>query len=354
MTCHNWKVSCFRRGRTSISLFIPVESSFKNGFGGLIWSHLENAGYHNEEKCDLEAALEDFDLEDNDLSDASDDSGDEEDVCAGEEGVILPREVVGTLTGIRIKTSTQIQKLRRVVEKSTAQQPQNITDNVKGMNVKAYAKRKLLQLNIGGSFGDIVTRAGLSEKMLDICKCSEADKTPDIGIPTRDVHEAIAEADRSTVGDVVMPGPDRPSSSADTNICVSSTTALKMGWARRPKRGQMYGTKYISLYENEIEYMFRQGEKDPSRKMGPARMLEALIMMYPHRYNLPGGNEIRGLITRLMKRKRQFSSGATQQTQTAYAPPLDNSENAKKKRMSMVYADFLASLVSENPAKKHG
>ncbi|GMF16416.1 unnamed protein product [Phytophthora lilii] len=62
--------------------------------------------------------------------------------------------------------------------------------------------------------------------------------------------------------------------------------------------------------------MFRQGEENQSRKMGPARMLEALVAMYPHRYNLPGENEIRGLIALLMKRRQKTTYVPAEQLQT--------------------------------------
>ncbi|OWZ07938.1 hypothetical protein PHMEG_00019595 [Phytophthora megakarya] len=127
----------------------------------------------------------------------------------------------------------------------------------------------------------------------------------------------------------------------------------------------MYGARYVSSYEKKIEEMFHQGEKEKSRKLGPARMLEYLIAMYPHRYNLPGVNEIRGLITKLMKKRRQFSAQGA-------SPPIDNTAGSmhssdeltpalednsvvpmttrqKKRRMSPTYAIFLANVVDENP-----
>ncbi|KAJ8526156.1 hypothetical protein ON010_g15023 [Phytophthora cinnamomi] len=79
---------------------------------------------------------------------------------------------------------------------------------------------------------------------------------------------------------------------------------LKKGWARRPKRGELYGAKYVSLYEQRIEDIFREGQQEKSTKLGPACMLEALVGIYSHRLNLPGENEILGLITQIMRRRR--------------------------------------------------
>ncbi|OWZ05413.1 hypothetical protein PHMEG_00022507, partial [Phytophthora megakarya] len=70
---------------------------------------------------------------------------------------------------------------------------------------------------------------------------------------------------------------------------------------RRPKRGEMYRAKYVSLYEHKIQGMFRQDEHEKRRKLAPARLLEVIVGMYPHRFNLPGENEIRGLIAQLMR-----------------------------------------------------
>ncbi|GMF19984.1 unnamed protein product [Phytophthora lilii] len=107
----------------------------------------------------------------------------------------------------------------------------------------------------------------------------------------------------------------RAASSSDAGSTVGDDRApSKLG--KTTKRGEMYGKKYISLYKKEVEEMFRQGEENQSRKMGPARMLEALIAMFSHIYNLPGENEIRGLIAQLMKRRQKTTYVPAEQLQT--------------------------------------
>ncbi|OWZ21476.1 hypothetical protein PHMEG_0003981 [Phytophthora megakarya] len=143
--------------------------------------------------------------------------------------------------------------------------------------------------------------------------------------------------------------------------------SLSHGSVRRLKRSEMYGAMYVSLYGKRIEQTFRLGERVKGRKLDPARMLESVVSLYRLRYNLPDENEICGLITRLMKRRRQnvpeeypenigeseharqqLSSELTDKTteKLQLQPP---SATKKYKRMRPEHAQYLASLVNEIP-----
>lgn len=68
------------------------------------------------------------------------------------------------------------------------------------------------------------------------------------------------------------------------------------GWARRPKRGEMYGANYVPRYEKDILRMFEAGNDNKARKMNAAEMLEHLQRSYADRYDLPCENHIRSKI----------------------------------------------------------
>ncbi|EGZ08089.1 hypothetical protein PHYSODRAFT_306165 [Phytophthora sojae] len=259
--------------------------------------------------------------------------------------------------------------LTPVQAQDTSVTEENVTEN----DVEAYAKRKLLKLNIGGDFA---ARGELSSKMLTIYPSANAIAPP---VTARTAsNEAVSSAainpsslseapatrleaavhasktvptdadafesdldDGSEKSDNEFVLPDADSSEQDFGehiapsaggTCLAdgrdgssaiSVNPLKMGWARRPKRGEMYGTKYVALYEKEIEAMFQQGEKDQSQNMGPARMLEALILANPHRSS--------------------NSSGDTERSDP------QQHLGQKKKKMVPTYANFLAGLVKDDP-----
>lgn len=67
----------------------------------------------------------------------------------------------------------------------------------------------------------------------------------------------------------------------------------------------MYGAKYIQDYKEDVEELFNCGAVEPGKTLDHARMLEHLAKTYPHRYNLPGENEIRAQISMIMKNRRK-------------------------------------------------
>ena len=83
------------------------------------------------------------------------------------------------------------------------------------------------------------------------------------------------------------------------------------GWARRPKRGESYGEKYIKRYEADVKDTFEAGERSSGKKKSPAAMLEELERRYPRSFDLPREHEIRQEVSRLPRLK---SSGGAPST----------------------------------------
>lgn len=68
------------------------------------------------------------------------------------------------------------------------------------------------------------------------------------------------------------------------------------GWARRPKRGEMYGANYVPRYEEHILGMFVAGNDNKSKKKNAAEMVEELRRLFPNKYDLPCENHIQSKI----------------------------------------------------------
>jgi len=77
------------------------------------------------------------------------------------------------------------------------------------------------------------------------------------------------------------------------------------GWAIRPKQGKTYGTMFIKEYKADIEAYFSEGEKDSTKKSSPDIMIERLKEKYAGRYSLPGYNEVRQLISKIIKKRKE-------------------------------------------------
>lgn len=352
-----------------------------------------NEGY---QYCEDEEEGADVEFSDDECSsDDSEAGGDDAGKGVEYQGMVQSREITGLMTGIRVKTSAQVRRRVHLANVGSVGHFARVrsTAVISEKDVEAYAKRSLRDMNVGGEFSDIVARGGLTAKMLtiatnfestpasqDCCRAMNADELcSDVSVTnqksgTQTTSEAVNFARLTGVVSSMTDtdGSTNLTSHADGNCVAHAPKLLKRGWARRPKRGEMYGAKYIHLYEKGVEEMFQQGEENPSRKMGPARMLESLTALYPHIYNLPGENEIRGLITKLMKRRRQSSEVSLRKAQfearspvsaPRTQPPLrggtdvglsagtpQQSQPRRNRRMESSHATFLAGLVVENPS----
>ena len=104
------------------------------------------------------------------------------------------------------------------------------------------------------------------------------------------------------------------------------------GWARRIGRIGQYGRSNIAEYRGQIRAMHNRGVEEPTAKMGPAAMLRRL---YPNLHSLPGENEIRAEISKLVMSAKKKAQNATAPT--------------GRHRVANVYGDFLETYFRSNP-----
>ncbi|KAE8975172.1 hypothetical protein PF011_g24583 [Phytophthora fragariae] len=218
-----------------------------------------------------------------------------------DEEVVLPSVMVGTITGITIRTTVQI-RLRdrsRNIASRTLLLPLSARRQTPypEKDVSGFVKRSLLNLQETGRLG-VIQSSDLTNRLVTSCGSILANSSPSV---------------------------------------------VKQGWAIRPPKGKMYGAKYIKLYTGEILEIFVCGEKNTSEKLGPSRMLEKLKVKYPNRFNLPSENDIRGEVSRLIqsrKRKQAVEIGTNSDSLTPN----------KRYRMPTDYASFLKKLVEDDPS----
>ena len=86
---------------------------------------------------------------------------------------------------------------------------------------------------------------------------------------------------------------------------------FKSSWARRKGHGKMYGVKYITMYQKDLEDMFEEGKKNTSQKMNPGKMRERLIHKYPHNFSIPGETEIKQFIGSQLQKENYHAQKKT-------------------------------------------
>lgn len=121
------------------------------------------------------------------------------------------------------------------------------------------------------------------------------------------------------------------------------------GWAVRPKKGKMYGAKYIGEFRAEIKSLFDRGEVSSAEKIGPGGMLEVLRLKHPTRFDFPSENEIRQEISRL---KRKPSSKKSFCTDMQMEKQCEPGESDKKERLTDAHVRLLKHLLATNPQRK--
>jgi hypothetical protein len=80
------------------------------------------------------------------------------------------------------------------------------------------------------------------------------------------------------------------------------------GWARRPRKGVMYGAKYTERYKDELFVLFKRGSQDSDKKLGPSNMLEKLREAHPDVYTLPNFSEIQSFVSQCFSREKDGNS----------------------------------------------
>jgi hypothetical protein len=83
---------------------------------------------------------------------------------------------------------------------------------------------------------------------------------------------------------------------------------LQRGWARRCRRGEMYGRKYIDKFKALLYTWFKEGSKDKEMKVGPSIMADRLREKYPGIYTLPDFSEIQSFISKCFQNEKKNKS----------------------------------------------
>lgn len=251
---------------------------------------------------------EHFASSDGDMEVGVDESCESEEAFSDEEAdldlsseVLLPEHTVGRVTGIQMTTKTQIRRRTRKWNCSnTSVMPIPASRNQRSPKEKtltSYAKESLLSMRSAGVLG-VVEVSDLPKKMIEFI-------------------------DKYSCDDDAPPA------------------QLQEGWARRPAKGHMYGAKYIDFYMDDVKELYERGALNKSDKMGPARMIEELRARYPDRHDIPGENEVRTAISRLLAQQRAASSKTN--VGGDHQPP------SKRRRMDKRFDDYLKNLIHMHP-----
>lgn len=131
-----------------------------------------------------------------------------------------------------------------------------------------------------------------------------------------------------------------------TSFSSLDTLALSSGWAHRPARSTLYGSVYVGMFASEI---------DELRKHRPTKLLEALQLKYPGRYDLPSLDDIKAALkwqanagfilalpTRPGRRPNKFRMNSSPDSD-GNGPDLPTS---KRQRLDAAHAGYLEGLVS--------
>jgi hypothetical protein len=98
------------------------------------------------------------------------------------------------------------------------------------------------------------------------------------------------------------------------------------GWARRPRKGEMYGAKYIERFKAELFAFFKIGSRDSDKKLSPSIMMERLRLAHPGVYTLPNFLEIQSFVSQCFNREKDGNIGE----------PIPNSTGQGRRRENEV------------------
>jgi hypothetical protein len=122
---------------------------------------------------------------------------------------------------------------------------------------------------------------------------------------------------------------------------IKTRKLFQAGWARVTKQVQMYGRKYIKPFKPEIENRSKEGVRDKSKRLGPARMLQQLRIKHPGSLHLPAQSEIQKLIS-------TFTAKGGKGGKAANRKPA----SARNTGIQAEYRGALETMVLNNPSIK--
>ena len=130
-------------------------------------------------------------------------------------------------------------------------------------------------------------------------------------------------------------------------VSIASEEVFEPKWAIRPGHGKMYGKKYILVYKDYLKELFELGERDPSKKMSAARMLESIQRdpVYTLRLDHPSESEIRSFVSSLLqslKRKRNKEEN----------PEASGSNSRVRLNITAEEFEFMHKIAQESPQLK--
>jgi hypothetical protein len=105
---------------------------------------------------------------------------------------------------------------------------------------------------------------------------------------------------------------------------------FKVGWARRPLVGRLYGVSYIEPHKQEIEAWVIAGINDKSEKKNPRQMYLEIAEKYK-KFCRPGETEIRSQIDSVLKAAAEQSKKKTTTTDDGKKKKTTTKDNGKKK-----------------------
>jgi hypothetical protein len=293
------------RGVCSIRAAIP--NLQRTLFAEEYASDLEDAGSFEIEEGiedDEDASDEQCDVENHCNGEINVESSDDEmcsSDCDGDDENVSRGLSQGIVTRVSITTESQIRRRVRkwknapIIETNLSIQ---VTDQE--YDLIAYAKKCLLSLKGSGKMR-IVESTGLSQEIVAV------------------------------------------TSSLDIDLTNHPLPSLSVGWARRPSRGQMYGAKYVHLYEADIREMFEQGVAMSAQKLGAGRMVQLLKEKYPNRFDLPSESEVKTEISKLFAASKKRNASARE----ASAQP-----RRARFHMHVGVNDYIKTLIEADPAIK--
>lgn len=115
----------------------------------------------------------------------------------------------------------------------------------------------------------------------------------------------------------------------------------KMGWARRPEKGRMYGERYVDKYMQFIIEDFNQGAAKSSDKKSPAQMYQRIRDAHPDDYCVPGVTDCGQITSRLFSKEKDG-------TLEDYGGKDDSDD--KNGKIPEKTVQELQALVEENPS----
>jgi len=177
--------------------------------------------------------------------------------------------------------------------------------NVKDLNMRQYGKPK----STAYSVENMITAVKIIyQQELGVVKClaSRKDKAKKLILPQRKVEfsrqDSVAKGVR--LGKTIISSSDYfmdstkedPVHAIAKDFVPAIDDMFKLSWARRQGHGKMSGIRYVKTYQKDLEAMFEEGKKDPSKKMNPGKMRERLVRKYPNNFSIPGETEIKQFI----------------------------------------------------------